>query len=161
AITGRGWRRPATDGRRDAPGARSMTFLNGLSAFPITPSDGDGRVDTAALSRLVARLCAAEVDSIGLLGSTGTYMYLTPAERRRALEAAVAEAGGKTAIVVGVGALTTADAVKLAREAKASGAAAGLLAAVSYTPLTEDEVFAHFETVARESGLPICIYDNP
>jgi 4-hydroxy-tetrahydrodipicolinate synthase len=32
---------------------------------------------------------------------------------------------------------------------------------VSYTPLTEDEVFEHFATVARMSGLPLCIYDNP
>ena len=32
---------------------------------------------------------------------------------------------------------------------------------MSYTPLTEDEVFEHFATVARESGLPLCIYDNP
>jgi 4-hydroxy-tetrahydrodipicolinate synthase len=32
---------------------------------------------------------------------------------------------------------------------------------VSYTPLTDDEVFEHFAAVARESGLPLCIYDNP
>lgn len=46
-----------------------MTFLRGLSAIPITPTDRDGRVDTPALRRLVARLRAARVDSIGLLGS--------------------------------------------------------------------------------------------
>jgi 4-hydroxy-tetrahydrodipicolinate synthase len=36
-----------------------------------------------------------------------------------------------------------------------------LLAPVSYTPLNDEEVFEHFSTVARESGLPLCIYDNP
>jgi 4-hydroxy-tetrahydrodipicolinate synthase len=138
-----------------------MAFLNGLSAFPITPSDRDGHVDTAALKRLVRRLCAAGVDSIGLLGSTGTYMYLSREERRRALNAAIEETGGAIPVVVGVGALRTDEAVRLAQDAKASGAAAGLLAAVSYAPLTEDEVFEHFSTVARESGLPIVIYDNP
>jgi 4-hydroxy-tetrahydrodipicolinate synthase len=51
--------------------------------------------------------------------------------------------------------------VKLAQDAKAAGATAGLLAAVSYTPLLDDEVFEHFKIVAAESGLPICIYDNP
>ncbi|WP_322096375.1 dihydrodipicolinate synthase family protein [Oceanibaculum pacificum] len=64
-------------------------------------------------------------------------------------------------VIVGIGALRTDDAVKYAEDAKAVGATAGLLAAVSYTPLTDDEVFAHFTTVARDSGLPICIYDNP
>lgn len=138
-----------------------MTFANGLSAFPITPVDGSGRVDVDALRRLVGRLTAAEVDSIGLLGSTGIYMYLTRAERRRAIEAAVEEASGHTPIIAGIGALRTDDAVKLAQDARAIGAAAGLLSAASYTPLTEDEVFEHFRTVAAEGGIPIVIYDNP
>ncbi|CDI12071.1 dihydrodipicolinate synthase family protein [Agrobacterium pusense] len=137
-----------------------MAFLSGLSAFPITPSDLNGRVDTAALKRLVARLCIAGVDSIGLLGSTGTYMYLCREERRRALDAAIQEANG-VPVVAGVGALRTDEAVRLAQDAKAAGAAAGLLAAVSYAPLTEDEVFEHFSTVTRKSGLLIVIYDNP
>ncbi len=136
-------------------------LLKGLSAFPITPADAEGRVDADALRKLVASLCAAKVDSIGLLGSTGTYAYLSRSERRRALDAALEEAAGQAPILVGVGALRTDEAVRLAQDAKAAGAAAGLLAPVSYTPLTDDEVFEHFAAVARESGLPLCIYDNP
>ncbi|MGZ2505340.1 dihydrodipicolinate synthase/N-acetylneuraminate lyase [Rhizobium beringeri] len=48
-----------------------MTFLSGLSAFPITPMDRDGKIDAEAFSKLIARLAAAKVDSIGVLGSTG------------------------------------------------------------------------------------------
>ena len=134
---------------------------NGLSAFPITPSDPDGRVDTDALQMLVERLCGTDVDSIGLLGSTGIYAYLSRAERRKAIEVAVEKAGGRKAILAGVGALRIDATVLLAKDAKAAGATAGLLAAVSYTPLTQDEVFEHFRIVAEESGLPLCIYDNP
>ena len=61
--------------------------FHGLSAFPPTPADRDGRVDTEALSRLLERLCDAGVASIGLLGSTGIYAFLAPEERRRAVEA--------------------------------------------------------------------------
>jgi len=138
-----------------------MPLFTGLAAFPITPADADGRVDAPALRRLVGRLTAAGVDSIGLLGSTGTYAYLSRAERRRAIEAVVDEAGGAVPVMAGVGALRTDAAVALARDAKAAGADAGLLAPVSYTPLTDEEVFVHFQTVAGESGLPICIYNNP
>jgi 4-hydroxy-tetrahydrodipicolinate synthase len=138
-----------------------MTVLKGLSAFPITPSEADGRVNVVALRQLLTPLIEAEVNSIGLLGSTGSYPYLSRAERRRALEVAMYEAGGRVPILVGVGALRTDDAVRLAQDAQAIGAAAGLLAPVSYTPLTDDEVFEHFATVARESRLPLCIYDNP
>ncbi|KQP24221.1 dihydrodipicolinate synthase family protein [Methylobacterium sp. Leaf100] len=138
-----------------------MILPNGLSAFPITPADPSGCVDVGALRRLVTPLRDAGVDSIGLLGSTGSYPYLSRQERRRAVEAALDAVGTDVPILVGVGALRTDEAVALAQDARAMGAAAGLLAAISYTPLTEDEVFAHFVTVARESGLPLCIYDNP
>lgn len=138
-----------------------MRFPDGLSAFPITPADDRGRVDTAALRGLVARLVGAGTDSIGLLGSTGIYMYLTREERRRAVEAAVDAAAGRAPVIVGVGALRTDEAIRLARDAGAIGAAAGLLSAASYTPLTDDEVFEHVAAVARESGLPVVLYDNP
>ncbi|MBR0753853.1 dihydrodipicolinate synthase family protein [Bradyrhizobium jicamae] len=138
-----------------------MVKLKGLSAFPITPSNRDGLVDVEALRALLKPLIAAKVDSIGLLGSTGSYPYFSRDQRRRAVQAAVALVDGKMPILVGVGALRTDDAVRLAQDARDAGAAAGLLAPVSYTPLTDDEVFEHFQTVARESRLPICIYDNP
>ena len=138
-----------------------MPLFSGLAAFPITPADADGRVDVAGVRTLVRRLADAKIDSIGLLGSTGTYVYLTRAERWRAIEAAVDEAGGAVPVMAGVGALRTDEAVALAEDAKAAGAGAGLLAPVSYTPLLDEEVFVHFQTVAGESGLPICIYNNP
>ncbi|TCU07588.1 dihydrodipicolinate synthase family protein [Rhizobium sullae] len=137
-----------------------MKYPDGLSAFPITPANVDGSVDLGALRQVLSPLLDARVDSIGLLGSTGTYMYLSREERCRAIETA-ADMSGPVPIIAGIGALRTDDAVRLAQDARSAGASAGLLAPVSYTPLTDDEVFEHFSTVARESGLPLCIYDNP
>ena len=137
-----------------------MSMFNGLSAFPITPSDEAGQVDTDGISWLVARLEAANVASIGLLGSTGTYAYLSRSERLRTIKAAAATIKS-TPLIVGVGTLRTSDAVALAEDAQMSGANALLLAPVSYTPLTQDEVFEHFRAVAAATDLPICIYNNP
>jgi 4-hydroxy-tetrahydrodipicolinate synthase len=139
----------------------ALPMFRGLSAFPITPADADGCVDTDRLVRLVQRLAVAKVDSIGLLGSTGTYAYLTRTERRRAIEAAAGCLGGQVPLIVGVGALRTDDAQVLARDAEAAGAAGLLLAPVSYTPLTEEEVFQHFVAVAQATSLSLCIYNNP
>jgi 4-hydroxy-tetrahydrodipicolinate synthase len=135
--------------------------FRGLSAFPITPADEHGRVDTETLGRLLERLCEAGVDSIGLLGSTGIYAYLTREERRRAVAAAVECVAGRVPLVVGIGALRTDDARDLARDAEAAGADALLMAPVSYTPLAEAEVFEHYRAVTASTGLPLCVYDNP
>lgn len=135
--------------------------FKGLSAFPITPADEDGRVDTEAFSELLQRLDDAEVDSVGILGSTGSYMYLSREEKRRAVEAAASVLKGKRTLLAGVGALRTDEAVALARDAEAAGADALLLAPVSYTPLTQEEVYHHFAAVAGATALPLAIYNNP
>jgi 4-hydroxy-tetrahydrodipicolinate synthase len=138
-----------------------VTLFTGLSAFPITPADASGHVDIAALTRLLERIRHAGADSIGLLGSTGGYAFLSRDERRRAVQAATASVGGKIPVIVGVGALRTDEAQALARDAKAAGADGLLLAPMSYTPLLEEEVYQHFAAVAEAGDLPLCIYNNP
>ena len=136
-------------------------LFTGLSAFPLTPANADGVVDTAALGVLIERLVTAGVDSIGLLGSTGIYAYLDRAERARAVAAAVEAANGRVPLIIGVGALRTSWAIDLARDAERAGASGLLLAPVSYTALTDGEVAAHYRAVARATSLPLCIYNNP
>ncbi|MDG5719177.1 dihydrodipicolinate synthase family protein, partial [Acinetobacter baumannii] len=92
----------------------------------ITPSDAEGRVDETGLRRLLERLAEAQVDSVGLLGSTGTYAYLSRDERRRAVTIAAEVVDGRVPILVGIGALRTDEAIRLARDARAAGADAGL-----------------------------------
>lgn len=138
-----------------------MTLFRGFSAFPITPSDSSGVVDEIALSGILEKLAITGVDSVGLLGSTGTYVYLTRAERRRAVEIAVKVLGGSKPLMVGVGALRTDAAIALTRDAEAAGADAVLLAPVSYIPLTQEEVYQHFLAVSAATDLPVCIYNNP
>lgn len=134
-------------------------WMRGLTAFPLTPLTGD-RIDEIALIRLVGRLVDAAVDSIAVLGSTGSYAYLDRSERRRVVHTAVRHARG-IPVIAGVGALRTSQVLAAAEDARRAGASALLLAPVSYQPLTDDEVFDLFSTVDEEFDLPIIVYDNP
>ena len=138
-----------------------MALFLGLSAFLLTPTDEAGRVQVDLLCAMLERVVEAGVDSVGLLGSTGGYAYLSRSERRRAVDAAVRCARGRTPIMVGVGALRTDEAQNLAGDAAAAGADGLLLAPMSYTPLTAEEVYGHFRAVAETTDLPLCIYNNP
>jgi len=138
-----------------------MTLFRGLSAFPITPTDHAGVVDAESLAIILSRIQEAGADSVGLLGSTGGYAFLSRDQRRRALETAMATVGGEMPVIVGVGALRTDEAQALAREAREAGADGLLLAPVSYTPLTEQEVYEHYVAVADVGQLPLCVYNNP
>jgi 4-hydroxy-tetrahydrodipicolinate synthase len=100
------------------------------------------------------------VDSIGALGSTGGYAYLSRAERLRVARLAV-QTAGNIPVMVGVGALRTRDVLDLAADAQAAGVRGLLLAPVSYHKLSADEVFSLYDTVARHVSVPLCVYDNP
>ena len=135
--------------------------FQGLSAFTITPADADGKVIHGDLRRIVRRAADAGVDSVCVLGSTGGFAYLDLDQRRVAVDAAMAELDGSLPLIVGVGALRTDMAISLACHAKAAGADALLVPPMSYTPLTDDEVFTHFAAIADAGELPVCIYNNP
>ncbi|WP_249975831.1 dihydrodipicolinate synthase family protein [Vreelandella olivaria] len=134
-------------------------MFTGLSAFPLTPMNESG-INENEFARLVQHVAEAGVDSIGTLGSTGSYVYLSREERGRIAKLGV-ENAGSVPVIVGIGALRTRDVLALAEDAQRAGASGVLLAPVSYQKLTDDEVFSHYETVCRSLSVPLCVYDNP
>lgn len=134
-------------------------MFTGLSAFPLTPLRDDA-FDEPAYARLILRLVDAGVDSIGALGSTGSYAYLDRDERRRVARAAVTHAGD-VPVIVGIGGLRTSQVMAFAEDAQEAGAAGVLLAPMSYQQLDEDDVYSLYEDVARGLSVPLVVYDNP
>ncbi|BFO08920.1 hypothetical protein GGER_14300 [Serratia rubidaea] len=59
-------------------------MFTGLSAFPLTPVTAAG-IDEQGLVNILARLTEAGVDSLGVLGSTGSFAYLTRAQKNASL----------------------------------------------------------------------------
>lgn len=131
----------------------------GLSAFPLTPMYDDS-VDEKAFIGLIQRLVNAEVDSIGVLGSTGNYAYLTREERKRVAQISVKHAK-EIPVMVGISALNLRDVLLNAEDAQTAGASAVLLAPMSYQQLTENEVYKLYEVVTSKLSVPLCVYDNP
>ncbi|MDH5148240.1 dihydrodipicolinate synthase family protein [Brevibacterium casei] len=137
----------------------ALSPFTGLSAFPLTPVR-DGRLDEDAFAGLIDRLVATGVDSIAPLGSTGCGPFFSPEDRAEVARLTVDRADG-IPVTVGIGALSTRDVLTNAEAAAAAGAAALLLAPVSYHPLTETEVVELFRAVTSANGLPVIVYDNP
>ena len=134
-------------------------MFTGLSAFPPTPLAEAG-IDEPAYARLVTRLASAGVDSIGALGSTGSFAYLDRTERARAIAVAVRHAD-QVPVIAGVGALRMRDILRHVEDAQTAGASAVILAPMTYEALSDDEVFALYEEVCANLSVPLAIYDNP
>ncbi|WP_174510032.1 dihydrodipicolinate synthase family protein [Klebsiella oxytoca] len=134
-------------------------MFTGLCAFPLTPIKASG-VDEKGFSHILSRLTDARVDSMGILGSTGSYAYLTREQRQRVATLAK-QFAGDIPVMVCVGAVSTDAILHLSDDAQTAGADALLLPAISYQSLRDEEVFTLFETVTRHVSVPVCIYDNP
>ncbi|WP_437537307.1 dihydrodipicolinate synthase family protein [Sorangium sp. So ce726] len=135
--------------------------LRGIIAYPITPFTEAGRVDEQLLGRIVDDMLAAGVHAIAPLGSTGVLPYLSDEEREAVTDIVVRRVAGRVPTLVGVSSLTTERTVHHARYAERAGAAAVMILPMSYWKLSDKEIVAHFEAVAKAISIPIAVYNNP
>lgn len=121
----------------------------------------DGMLDLDATQMGVERLIDGGVSGLVMMGMVGENSSLRPDEKLRVLHAALETSRGRIPVLSGVGEFTTAQGAEYARECerlKIDGLM--LFPAIGYK-CDADETVAHYRTVARASGLPILIYNNP
>lgn len=132
-------------------------IFTGLSGFPITPLR-NGQIDFTTLTRIRDHLDQSGLDSIGVLGSTGSFAYLDESRRAAVMECWSAV---KTPWIAGVSATTTAEAIRGCKVAHRNGASGVIANAHAYVPLSDAELEGYFLAIADASELPLCVYDNP
>lgn len=127
----------------------------------LTPFTSDLRVDWPALRRLIDWHIASGTAGIVIAGTTGECSTLSHAEHRDLLAAAVEHAAGRTHIMAGVGANSTAEAVALARFAADCGADSLLSVVPYYNKPTQQGLVAHFSVQADATDLSLVVYNVP
>ncbi|WP_160715120.1 dihydrodipicolinate synthase family protein [Chitinophaga solisilvae] len=140
---------------------QSATTFEGIIAYPITPFDAAQQVNIPLFTSLTERLIQSGVHALAPLGSTGVLPYLNDGEKEAVITAALQQAAGRLPVLAGVSNLTTERTVYHAKFAEKAGAAAVMIIPMSYWKLTDDEIFQHYDTVARHISIPIMAYNNP
>ena len=125
-----------------------------------TKMDARQEVDLAEVRADVAFQIENGVDGIICCGSIGEASTLT-ADEKMAIAGAVKEAAGGRPVLLTVAEDSTRAAAALAERAAAAGMdGLMLLPAMRYVS-DRRETIQHFRTVARATGLPIMVYNNP
>ncbi len=135
--------------------------FKGIIAYPITPFDENEKVDIPLFKHLVERLIISGSHGIAPLGSTGVMPYLSDEEKEEVTEATLQQVKGRIPTLVGVSNLTTEKTIHHAQFAEKAGADAVMIIPMSYWKLTDDEIVAHYDAVARKISIPIMAYNNP
>lgn len=134
---------------------------HGVIPAIMTPFRGDLSVDADLLRHEVHSLMKAGCTGIVALGSLGEGGSLSFDEKKAVLRLCHEALEGRGPLVAGVAALTTAEAVRLAKLGAETGCE-GLMVLPPYVyPGDWRETRTHFEAVIGATDLPSMLYNNP
>jgi 4-hydroxy-tetrahydrodipicolinate synthase len=135
-------------------------MFTGTYTAIVTPFK-NGKVDEAALKKLIHGQIKAGVDGIVPVGTTGESPTLSYEEHIQVITLSVQFAAGRIKVLAGSGANSTHEAIYLTESAEKAGADGSLQVAPYYNKPTQEGLLQHFREIARHTRLPIMLYSIP
>jgi dihydrodipicolinate synthase/N-acetylneuraminate lyase len=136
--------------------------FTGILAAAVTPLTADGTaVDEQGIARQVEHIIGGGIHGLVPGGSTGEFTTLTADERKRSAEVYLEAVAGRVPVVVGTGALSTAETIELSGHAAKAGATAVMVVPPVYDTLTFEELLTHFGAVVEAVDVPVMYYNLP
>ena len=135
--------------------------LKGLGTALVTPFTQDGKIDFAALKRLLDKQIEGGVDYIVVLGTTGEAATMSEVERKSIRRFVVDHIAGRLTLVLGVGGNNTAAVCEQLLTIDLTGYSAILSVCPYYNKPSQEGLYRHFCAIAEASPLPIILYNVP
>lgn len=120
-----------------------------------------GKFDEKAYGDLIEWHIAQGTNAIVPCGTTGESATLDYKEHHRVIDFAVKAVNKRVPVIAGTGANSTAETIDITKHAKKSGADAALLVAPYYNKPTQEGLYRHYKTIAKEVNIPIVLYNVP
>ena len=135
-------------------------FAGSLVAL-VTPFR-NGRIDERALADLVQWGIGEGSHGVVPCGSTGEAATLSHEEHTEVVRLVVDVVRKRVPVIAGTGSNSTAEAVRLTREAQQAGADGALLISPYYNKPTQEGIYQHYrEVAAAVAPFPIILYNIP
>jgi 4-hydroxy-tetrahydrodipicolinate synthase len=127
----------------------------------VTPMDADGTVNYADLGRLIDFHVAQGTEALIIAGTTGESATLDHDEHLELLRVACELARRRIPIIAGTGSNSTAQTLRLSREADQLNVDAFLLVTPYYNKPTQEGMYRHFCSIADAVKRPVILYNVP
>jgi 1-pyrroline-4-hydroxy-2-carboxylate deaminase len=134
---------------------------NGVYPALTTKFTTDDALDLPAFAHNLQAQLDAGVDGIILGGSLGEASTLSNTEKETLVKFAVETIAGRVPVVMNIAEGATREALQLAQNASEWGASALMLLPPMRYKADDRETNEYFKAVARNTDLPIMIYNNP
>lgn len=136
-------------------------IFKGIGTALVTPMTPDGKVDYAALERLVQRQLDAQIDALIVCATTGEAPTLADDEHIEVVRFVAEMAKGKTPIIAGTGSNYTDHAVEMSIKARDVGADGLLCVTPYYNKCTQRGLIESYTKIADATELPLIVYNVP
>ena len=122
----------------------------------------NGRVDEQALAAMIEWQIDSGTHGIVPCGTTGESATLSHEEHTQVVKLAVEVVNKRVPVIAGTGSNSTAEAIRLTREAQEVGADGALMISPYYNRPTQEGIYQHYKAVAQAvPGFPIVFYNIP
>ena len=138
-----------------------MAIFTGAGVAIVTPFKVNGEVHFDKLGELIDFQIENGTDSIIIMGTTGESSTLSHEEHIECIRYAVDKTARRIPVVAGTGSNCTETAIYLTKEAEKAGADGALIVTPYYNKATQKGLVAHFGTIAKNTNLPIILYNVP
>jgi 4-hydroxy-tetrahydrodipicolinate synthase len=140
---------------------RKGEMFSGLSVALVTPMNDDLSLNEEMLRKLVDFHVESGTDCLVPVGTTGESPTLSHDEHDRVIRVVCEQAAGRIKVMAGTGSNSTAEAIRLTKQAEEAGADGALLVAPYYNKPTQEGFFQHYKAIADAVAIPQVIYNIP
>ncbi|MBD5267999.1 MAG: 4-hydroxy-tetrahydrodipicolinate synthase [Bacteroides sp.] len=135
--------------------------LEGLGVALVTPFKADKSIDFDALEKLIEFQISEGVDFLVVLGTTGETPALTYQEQLDICDFITKQVNGRVPLVLGLGGNNTMAVIEELKKRDLSGFEAILSVVPHYNKPSQEGIYQHFATIARNSPKPVLLYNVP
>ncbi|MCD5322740.1 MULTISPECIES: 4-hydroxy-tetrahydrodipicolinate synthase [Pontibacillus] len=137
-----------------------MNFGNIMTAM-VTPFDNRGNLDLEKTTQLVNYLIDNGSDGLVIAGTTGESPTLTAEEKIALCKHVVSVVDHRVPVIAGTGSNNTHASIELTKKAEQTGVDGIMLVAPYYNKPSQEGLYQHFSSIAKETSLPVMLYNIP
>lgn len=135
-------------------------IFKGCGTAIITPFNENG-VDFDEFQKLIEFQIQNKADSIIVCGTTGESSTMTLEEKQKTIKFAVDVVNRRIPVIAGTGGNCTSSVISFTKWAEKIGVDGTLIVTPYYNKTTQEGLIAHYTAIAKETSLPIILYNVP
>lgn len=135
-------------------------LFKGCGTAIATPFTKDG-INFDVLKFFLEKQIANKVDSIIVCGTTGEASTMSFEEKKNLIDFTVKVVNGRVPVIAGTGSNSTSTAIEMTCLAETLGVDGALIVTPYYNKTTQDGLVKHYTTIAKNTSLPIILYNVP